>query len=406
MWQVPIGFIYCIFFIDLATAFFFLVAFLKSRFGIEKFFEAKNYEVTFVLPAYNLGNLLERTIKSLRNSDYPKEKIRIIIVDDASQDNTFEIAKQLSKKYSGVEAYTKKHGGKAEAVNFGIKKAKTEFIVVLDADTLVKKDLLKKAMARFSDPAIAAVTCRLKFSNNQNFIGRMQDVEYTFTGFYRMIMGRLSSLPVTPAFTIFRREFFLKHGYFDSNNITEDFEMGLRIQSKHYNIGFVSDSYALTEGPSTLKSFIRQRLRWGYGTIKNCINYKRLFFNKKYGDLGVFIMPVWFIGMLLVSFMFLLGVYSAIYQIVHFINLFLVGWRPEFSFDSQQFIFLLTDLRIMLFILSILLGLTIYFIVRSELKSDIKLKDYILFLAIYLWVLAFTSVISFGYFLARKKPNW
>jgi cellulose synthase/poly-beta-1,6-N-acetylglucosamine synthase-like glycosyltransferase len=407
MFEIPLWIIYCIFFLEFFVSFSFLALYVRAKLKSSEILPIKNFpEVTFVIPAYNCSNILNHTVDSIKQLDYPPNKIDILIVNDASTDNTLEVAKKLAKKYSRIIVLTKKHGGKADSVNFGIKKSKTKLICVLDSDTLLKEDILKKAILLFNKPSVVAVATRFKALNNDRFIERMQNVEYAITGFYRDIMGKSSALPLTPAFTVFKKEFFEKHGYFDVDNLTEDFEMGLKIQSNHYDINYVSDSYAITEVPNTFRKFFRQRLRWGYGTLHNYDKYKSLFFKKDYGDLGVFILPIWFLGMLISSFILLLGVYVFIQNSIEFIQKLLVGWLPTFSFNFSHFIWSLLDLRVLLTSFSIILGLLLFLFIRYELRENIRLKDYILFILIYLWLLALTSIWSLGYFIRGKKPNW
>lgn len=407
MLELPSWITYCFFFIEFFVSFSFLVFYAKFKLRNKALAELKSFpEITFIIPAYNCGHIIGDTIRSIKSLDYEQDKINIFIIDDASTDNTLDVSAELAKRYSGIKVFTKKHSGKAATLNAGIKKASTEFVCILDSDTILNQDVLKKAMIAFQKESVVGVTARLKALNNKKFIERMQNVEYAITGFYRDIMGKASSLPLTPAFSVFRRKFFERHGYFDVDNLTEDFEMGLRIQKEHYDIAYVADSYALTEVPNTFKRFMRQRIRWVYGTLFNYRKYKELFFRKEYGDLGFFILPVWFLGMLIASFVFLMGVYTLATSAWDFAERIFVGWRPYFLIDTGKIFFFLIDLRILLLIFSLLLGLLLFFFVRYDLKENIKLKDYILFILVYFWMLALTSAISLGYFLIRKKPNW
>jgi len=406
MWQIPPFVIYCIFFLGFFVAFIFLFLFFESKFKQEK--KIKKYlDVTFVLPAFNVEKYLERSVDSIKNATYPQEKIRIIIVNDCSTDNTLEIARKLAKNDKRITVLNKKvNTGKADSLNFGIKKAKTELVAVLDADTLIKKDLLKKAVAFFSDDYIAAVTSRLKPLKISNFWEIMQYVEYTFAGFYRKLVCHLNALPVAPAFTIFRREFFTEHGGFDLDNLTEDLEMGLRVQSNHYSLGYVADSYAVTLVPEKFKSLFRQRLRWGYGTLHNYKKYKKLFFNPEYGDLGFFVLPSGFLSILIVSLMLLMGAYTLFAWIVDHLALIIRGWIPTLSFNFTKFIFFISDLRVMLLIYSFFLGALVFFLVRHEMKEKIRFRDYVVNIFVYTWMLAVFYIVSFVYFFRKKKPGW
>ncbi len=398
--------IYSIFFIDFFIAFFFLTIFIKTKFK-DKNLERKNLEITFIIPAYNVEKILSKSVESIKKSRYPQEKIKIIIVNDCSTDNTLEIANKLSKKYENINVFTKKNEGlKVYPVNYGLRKASTELVAVLDADTLLKEDLLEKAVLLFSDDTTMAVTSRLKPLRTDRLIEKLQEVEYTFAGFYRKIMGHINSLSVAPAFTIFRREFFLKNGYFDTNNLTEDLEMGMRIQNKHYNIGYVADSYAITDVPNTFMKLLKQRLRWAYGTLYNYKKYKRMFFNYRYGDLGTFVLPAGFISIMMISLVFLLGFYTMFSWFLYHFKMILVGWLPSLNFDLNTFLVALTDLRIILFLFSIIIGLIGFFLMNYELNENIKLRNYLLYIIAYLWILALFYITMGVYLLIGKKPKW
>ena len=83
--------------------------------------------VSIIIPAYNEEETIGDTVKAVKNMIYPKKK-EIIIVDDGSKDRTYEIA----KKIKGIKVLTKKNGGKATALNFGLKHVKGEIVVCVD----------------------------------------------------------------------------------------------------------------------------------------------------------------------------------------------------------------------------------------------------------------------------------
>jgi cellulose synthase/poly-beta-1,6-N-acetylglucosamine synthase-like glycosyltransferase len=406
MWQVPIWIIYAVFFMDFFIAFFYLSIYIQSKIKKENL-EKKEREITFIIPAYNRESTIKDCVESIRNARYPQNKIKIIIVDDGSKDKTYAIAKELEKKYSNVKVLTKKNEGrKAFPVNFGLKHANTELVAILDGDCFIKEDVLERAMPFFSKKEIMAVVFRMKPTNKDQLIERMQYIEYALATFYRKIIGAINSLPVSNGFSIFRKEFFDKHGYFETDNMTEDFEMGLRIQDSQYNLGYVSESYSLTDVPDTFRGWAKQRLRWSYGTLYNYKKYKHIFLNKKYGDLGIFILPSGFISLLVVSLIFLFALYSAMNWGWNHIQMIQFGWYPSFSLNLNSIYFFMIDLRIILFFFSILVGLTLFSLCQIELKEKLNFIDYALTLTLYMWMLAVMYIISLAYFLIGKRPKW
>lgn len=406
MWQVPNWILYAIFAVNLFLAFFYLGIFLRLKFLGETKRASRFPGITFVIPAYNAEKLLGNTVKSVMDSKYPKEKIKIIIVNDGSKDKTLETARKLRSKYGNIEVFDKKNSGKADSLNYGMKRAKTELVAVLDSDTLVQPDLIEKCVSRLEEKSVVAATCRFKALNHSKLIERLQNVEYALTAFYRKLTAHINSLPAAPAFTVFKREFLVKHGYFDAGNLTEDFEMGLRIQKYHYDIAYVSDSYALTDVPDTIYKLHRQRLRWNYGALFNYSRYKELIFSRKHGDLGLFVVPSGYLTFFMVCLSVLLTVYSLLGSGIHYTQMLMAGWLPSFEMNFEAFMISVTDLKSLLIVSTFLVGLIMYFLARIEVEEDISLVDYVIMVSVYLLLIAFFYAFSVVYYLSGRKPKW
>jgi len=401
--QIPIWLIYSIIFISLFISIFYLIIFIQTRKTQEIVTTKKFPYVTFIIPAFNAEQFIEKTINSVFNVDYPKNKIKIIVVNDGSTDNTAKVVRELAKRYRRINLLNKKNEGKAKALNYGIARCKTEFVAVLDADTMLQPDLLKKAFALF-DKKTMAVTCRIMPINKNKFIEKIQFVEYTLTSFFRKLLSNIEALPIAPAFTIYRRNFFLRYGGFDTGNLTEDFEMALRVYSKHYKIRYILDSYVSTIVPNNFKQLLRQRVRWGYGTLYNLKKYKQLF-SKSYGELGLFALPMIAFGivvLLLLFFISLLSFSSSLFRTIYLLRL---GWVPSFSVNTFRFIIFLSDPRIILGLLGFGLSLFFLFLIKKETQARINIFLYVLYILIYIFLLAFFQLISLIRFLT-KKPSW
>ena len=93
----------------------------------------RNPLISIIIPAYNYGHLLKRSVTSVINQ--LSEDVELIIVNDGSTDNTLEVLKNLAKTYPQTFTYySKKNGGLASARNYGIKNSNGEFLMFLDAD--------------------------------------------------------------------------------------------------------------------------------------------------------------------------------------------------------------------------------------------------------------------------------
>ena len=295
-------------FIGLFTTIFFLITFFAD-FNRPRRDPTLRPKVTVCVPCWNDADTIGRTIQSLLELDYPKDKLEIIVIENnKSTDGTYEEAKKYEK--FGVEVFSIKEGGKGRAMNFALTKATGEIFGGLDSDSYVAPDALKKMVALFADPKVMAVTPTLKVYQPKTIWQHVQAVEYLYGVFLRKAFALLDSIHVTPGpFTMYRKEFFDKYGGYDDNNITEDMEIALRIQSKHYRIENAIDANIYTSSPQKFMPLFRQRVRWYLGLVENVPRYKNLF-SFEYGILGVFILPLAIYSIFFAISMFVYMIYS------------------------------------------------------------------------------------------------
>lgn len=287
--------LYITFFVSLYFEVFMLISFLEKRSSL-KTEEAKipvNFpSVTVIVPVFNEEKTLAKTVFSLLKLDYPKDKLRIIIVDDGSTDATPEIINKFSSRRQ-VEVIRKKNGGKFTALNAGLSLVKTDLVACLDADSFVPPDTLKKMITYFENEKIMAVTPAIKINHPDRFIRHIQSNEYNLGIFMKKCFSMIDAITVTPGpFSIFRKKVFDDLGPFKSAHNTEDLEIAMRMQKNFYRITNAHTAIVYTEGPGSLNKLYRQRVRWIHGFLANTIDYRSIFFNRKYGHLGIFTMPL------------------------------------------------------------------------------------------------------------------
>ena len=109
--------------------------------------------VTIAVPAYNEENTIVQTLNSLIALDYPKDKLEILIVNDASKDNTKKLAEKIIKKNPAhnIQLINREVGGqgKAAVVNLALAQAKGEYFVCFDADSIISPNALNKLLPLF-----------------------------------------------------------------------------------------------------------------------------------------------------------------------------------------------------------------------------------------------------------------
>ena len=106
--------------------------------------------VTVLIDTFNYGHFIDEAIRSVLVQDFPAEQMEIIVVDDGSTDDTRERVAQYADR---VQYFYKPNGGQASAFNFGIGKARGEYVALLDADDYWLPSKLSKVVKAFETGA-------------------------------------------------------------------------------------------------------------------------------------------------------------------------------------------------------------------------------------------------------------
>ncbi|MDZ4205674.1 MAG: glycosyltransferase [Patescibacteria group bacterium] len=290
--------LYCSLFASLFFEVFLLITYLEVReeLSLEEQHLRKNIKwfptVTIIVPCFNEEHTVDDTIQSLLSLDYPKGKLSIIAVDDGSTDETRNHLARF-ESHPQISVLSKNNGGKHTALNLGLEKVESDLVGCLDADSFVNSDALKKIVPFFDDASIMAVTPSIKVYNPTSVIQYVQKIEYSWGIFLRRMLSSLGALYVTPGpFSIFRTQVFRVLGGYRQAHHTEDLEIALRLQKNHYKIVNSYSAHVYTSAPVQFPALYKQRVRWAYGFLNNVMDYKEMFFNKKYGHIGLFILPI------------------------------------------------------------------------------------------------------------------
>jgi len=239
--------------------------------------------LSVVIPVYNEGESLRLGLDSILKSDYPKEKLEIIIVDDCSKDNSYEIAKEY-EKYGFKAVKKEKNTGASDSKNVGIGMAKGELVATLDSDSVVESDSFRKLACYFADKGVGGVAAAIRVRNPKNILEKVQAFEYDSILFLRRLMMTVDSIYVTPGgLSMFRKSAMKEIGGFDPQSLTEDQEVALKLQKKGYKLMCALDAFVYTAAMPRLDLLVKQRIRWVRGGIWNRIKHKDLF-SLDYGD--------------------------------------------------------------------------------------------------------------------------
>ncbi len=369
----------------------------------------KNYSLSIVIPCYNEEKSIGGAIESLLNSDYKGLK-KIIVVDDCSTDNSYNVIKMYAKKYTNVIALqTPKNTGKASgSKNYGAKFVKSELIGFADADSYSNKDAITNMIGFFDNPSVGAVTSQILVKERKKFIEKLQEIEYKIIAFSRKLLGFIDAIYVTPGpLAIYRKDVFDKIRGFDEENLTEDIEITWHISSAGYDIRMSVPSKVYTIAPNKFSDWFKQRIRWNVGGLQTINKYKGTFLKK--GMLGNFILPFfvlsWIVG--------ILGIFVLGYRVIR--TLILRYLSTTYSIQAQTAILTFRDLNltpnvlvffgIFIFMFSIFFTSIVLLHLREEEFKKHGLFNIISYMFIYLLAYPFLLIISVYKFL-RGKKSW
>lgn len=276
-----------------------------------------------IIPAHNEQGTIIRAIKSVIQSTYPGHK-EVVVVDDGSNDNTPSIVSKFIKDNPNlnISLVSQSRLGKAHALNNGIKNySKGELVMCLDADSYLNINALGNAAAYFEDPSVVALSSNVKILQKKGIINTLQVYEYIICH----QMKRAESLfnckyIVGGVGSVFRRSKLEEVGYYDTNTVTEDIDVTMKMLqdgNKKNKVVFGANVVTYTEAVLSVSGLISQRFRWKWGRYQTFLKNKNMFFStdKKYtkgmtwfylpfalyGDISFVIEPILLFYILLVS---------------------------------------------------------------------------------------------------------
>ncbi len=235
--------------------------------------------VSVIVPCFNEEKVVRAAIDSISKIDYPN--FEIIVVDDGSIDLTLDLAKTREEKFRTRVVY-QENAGKAAALNRGISEAVGEFVFCMDADSLLKPNVLKLGIDYFEHrPGLAAVAGSVVVGNATNFVTLLQKLEYVIgLNFHKTAQSFLSMVTIVPGpIGLFKRSAVLGVGGYHSDTFAEDCDLTMRLLMAGYEIAYCPKMIAVTEAPDDFWSLITQRYRWSRGVVQALVKNARWFFS-------------------------------------------------------------------------------------------------------------------------------
>jgi poly-beta-1,6 N-acetyl-D-glucosamine synthase len=248
--------------------------------------------ISIIIPAYNESMLIQSSLRSLLELDYPDYEI--LVVDDGSTDDTYACAMEIARMETriSIRVFTKPNGGKSDALNVGMARARGEFVLNMDGDTLLNSQALRKCIRHFDDPQIGAVAGNIKVYNRENLLTRMQSLEYIEgLAMARKAQSYARICTVIPGpLGMFRKSALMQVCGYDHDTFAEDCDLTLKLLTVGWHIAYEPAAVAWVETPSRTLDLIKQRYRWSRGVMQAIMKHKANLWNPRRGGINFFIL--------------------------------------------------------------------------------------------------------------------
>src|ERR1700730_11448729 len=237
--------------------------------------------VSVLLPNFNEGEAVYETIKSIRESDYPVDRLEIIAVDDWSVDNSYQWMMKAARDFPNVQVHRHPvNMGKNKTVLRALRYAKSDMVISIDSDTVFAPNTVAELMACFADPTIGAVGGAVGIRNvNDSVITKFQTVQY-YISFY------LGKIPENWTRTVgcisgclfaIRRHIMVelepkletRNWFGIPTSEGEDRHLTHQVCLAGYGTVINLDAQCWTTAPSTLPQYFKQQLRWRRSAIRD-----------------------------------------------------------------------------------------------------------------------------------------
>lgn len=246
--------------------------------------------VAILVPAWNEAAVLGATIDRLMNLDYPLDRLRLYVVDDASTDNTPTLMAAKAAEYPGSVYHLRREKGgegKAHTLNHGLAvilgEDWMEALLIMDADVIYRTDSLRKMTRHLADDRVGAVTAYIKEgSRPSRTLTRFIEYEYiTAQAAGRRAQNVLGAVACLAGGAQLHSRANLEAlgGRIDTSTLAEDTCTTFNTQLAGRRVVFEPNAVALAEEPERIVGLWKQRMRWARGNVHVTSSYRKVWFH-------------------------------------------------------------------------------------------------------------------------------
>ena len=236
---------------------------------------------TVLVPAYREPEVINRIVANVCSLEYPREKLEVLVLVEADDDETIDAIKEgdAEAHFRLVLVPPAEPRTKPKALNFGLTLARGDLVAVFDVEDEPERLQLRRAAVALNrlGPEVACVQAKLSYNNpDQNMITRWFTIEYAmwFTFFLPGLASLDAPIPLGGTSNHFRRSALRALGGWDPFNVTEDADLGIRMNREKMKIR-VLESTTLEEANSDFVNWVKQRSRWYKGYLQTFFVHMR-----------------------------------------------------------------------------------------------------------------------------------
>ena len=274
--------------------------------------------VAVLVPAWNEAAVLTTSIERLMALEYPPDRLRVYVVDDASTDDTPAVLAACAARFPGRVVHLRREvggEGKAHTLNHGLREVLAddwmEALLIMDADVIYAADSLRKMTRHLADPTVGAVTAYIREGSEDahgitRFIGFDYLAAQAASRRAQNVAGAMACL-AGGAQLHTRENLEAIGGQIDTSSLAEDTVTTFRTQLAGRRVVFEPHARVLAEEPAGIDALWKQRLRWARGNVQITSMYRHLWFRRSvHPGLGGFFFGVFWFAILLLPLAMLL----------------------------------------------------------------------------------------------------
>ncbi len=279
--------------------------------------------VSIIIPVHNEESVIERRLNNIFESNFPKNKMELIVVDSGSIDNTRSI---IEEKFPNRVTLLKEElrKGKANAINLALQICKGEIVIITDGPALYHKDTILQLVCSLKIPSVGGATTLYSIPNASE--NQITSSEYTFWSHkdkIRILESRVYSTSwVSGEACAFKKSIVSK---IDEDSLADDSNIALQLLSKGYRVVINENSHFTEKSPSEVFDYFKIKIRRSLGGLMETLRFRFFLFKREYGYFGVVIFPYRFFAQVvspIASFLAMFLLIPALLEIAKYFGIY------------------------------------------------------------------------------------